>query len=236
MTNKNGAPERINVGGGVWQPEGFKAGMWWGHIVSPDDGFAIIREVSHGQAKLMAKYAQPVPSESDEAVAHLKNFVPEKDFYYPNENPPSHVVSAWNFLEKHESKHRQPAAQPVPHVEVSKTALPPHKAALADIQLAEHVVALLNHYGISIPEEKLPDIEMQLSWDMARFRGDFEGHSIGKMKESLDAHALRAGELVREAAIHGVSDFWQPGKEHRLMEVNDILRALDVAAIIKGDK
>jgi hypothetical protein len=42
--------------------------MWFGHIISAEDGFAIIRDVTHAQAKLLAKFTRAASAKSEPAT------------------------------------------------------------------------------------------------------------------------------------------------------------------------
>ena len=73
-----------------------------------------------------------------------------------------------------------------------------HEKAIADIQLSEHVLKLLKAYGITVPEEILPDFEMQLCYDMALFRGDFRGHRTPAQQPAEGWRGRLAAQLVEE--------------------------------------
>lgn len=93
-----------------------------------------------------------------------------------------------------------------------------HEEAIADLQLADHVLKMLKAYGITVPEEALPDFEMQLSLEMGAFRGEFRGHRAAPAQpDERNAEALleqeqRAMELVvaqlaeRDAVIAELAD------------------------------
>lgn len=114
-------------------------------------------------------------------------------------------------------------ATPSPAAEIQ---LPPHKAAIADIQLAEHVFKLLKSYGVKIPEEKIPDFEMQLTYDMANFRGDFKGQSA---EESGDAAEIVADDAM--CALHKAGLIYGGDAEMQKQSVMDTLLPIIATAL-----